>query len=186
MLIEEYIQVIEDLGRDMPDEQRYQQLLNSIQQSIPSDAIVILRLQGKSLEPIALRGLPLQTLGRRFPIQQHPRLERILNSRTPVRFESDSIIPDPYDGLIDTPDKLLHVHDCMGFSIYIEDKPWGLITLDALRPGQFDDVDADQQRLVFALTRAVVMAAQKLSVLQSEVERGHSYNRDARHPTVDR
>ena len=64
----------------------------------------------------------------------------MLASRNPVRFEHDSSLPDPYDGLLaEQPGNALPVHDCMGISLYLENKCWGVLTLDALQPGTFTD-----------------------------------------------
>ena len=35
----------------------------------------------------------------------------------------------------------LHVHDCMGCALQVEGKAWGVLTLDSLRPGSFNDTD---------------------------------------------
>ena len=55
-----------------------------------------------------------------------------------TRFEPNCGLPDPYDGLLD--DKLgqpLPVHDCVGITLRVQGTPWGILTLDALRPGTF-------------------------------------------------
>lgn len=173
MTIENYISVIEDLSRDLPAEIRYRRLLEAIRQSIPCDAIGLLRLHGNHLQPVAFNGLREETRGRRFLLSQHPRLEAILSSRQLVRFDADSDLPDPYDGLIHIPEGGLHVHDCMGVSIYIDDQPWGVITLDAIRAGQFDGIEPRQQELAVTLTRAVITAAERIEQLQLQLQHGH-------------
>ena len=173
MNITHYIDVIEDLTRKLSSQERYQRLLDAIRQSIPCDAIALLKLQGDFLLPLAFRGLKPETQGRRFAIGQHPRLDRILNHRQLVRFDSHADIPDPYDGLVDTPDGELRVHDCMGISIYIDEQPWGVITLDAMSADQFDTVDLQQQHAAITLTRAVITAAQRIEQLEQRLSHGH-------------
>lgn len=173
MTIEHYIDVIEDLAQQLPSQERYQRLLHAIRQAIPCDAIALLKLNHDNLEPLAFQGLSPETRGRRFKLGQHPRLDQILSSRHLVRFDSDSTLPDPYDGLIETPDHQLHVHDCMGISLYINQKPWGVITLDALRPGQFDNVDPQQQQAAIALTRSVITAVQRINLLEKQLSHGY-------------
>lgn len=173
MTIETYIDVIEDITRDISSTERYQRLLTAIQTAIPCDAIALLKISGAYLEPVVFKGLNPETQGRRFKLGQHPRLDRILSSRQVVRFDSHADIPDPYDGLVNTPDGELHVHDCMGISIYIDEQPWGVITLDAMRPGQFDDVAPAQQHAAITLTRAVITAAQRIALLERQVSHGH-------------
>ncbi|WP_439135554.1 nitric oxide reductase transcriptional regulator NorR [Pseudomaricurvus sp.] len=173
MTTKHYLGVIEDLAIQLPSQERYQRLLHAIRQAIPCDAIALLKLNRDSLEPLAFQGLSPETLGRRFKIGQHPRLDQILSSHHLVRFDTDSSLPDPYDGLIDTPDHELHVHDCMGISIHINNQPWGVITLDALRPGQFDDVDPQQQQAAIALTRSVITAVERINLLEQQLSHGH-------------
>ena len=173
MNIIHYIDVIEDLSRELSSQQRYQRLLNAIRQAIPCDAIALLKLQGDYLKPLAFYGLKPETQGRRFALGQHPRLDCILANQQLVRFDSHTDMPDPYDGLVDTPDGELHVHDCMGISIYIHEKPWGVITLDAMRAGQFDDVDPEQQHTAITFTRAVITAAQRIAQLEQQLSHGH-------------
>ncbi len=173
MAITPYIDVIEDLSRDLDTGTRYQRLLAAIRQSIPCDAIALLKLEGRQLVPLAFHGLDPATAGRRFVVEQHPRLYQILSNHQAVRFSSDSELPDPYDGLVQSPDHQLHVHDCMGLSIYIDQRPWGVITLDALTPGQFEAIAPDDMQTAISLTRAVITANQRIEELQQQVDHGH-------------
>lgn len=172
MLIKHYIDVIEDLSRELPAEKRFSRLLDAIRAAIPCDAIVLLKLNGDQLVPLTFQGLAPATSGRRFILDQHPRLYQILSSHQAVRFDSNSQLPDPYDGLVQSPDHQLHVHDCMGISIYINQKPWGVITLDALTPGQFDHVEPAQMQAAISLTRAVITANERIYQLQQQVAHG--------------
>ena len=112
-------------------------------------------------------------MGRRFVVEEHPRLARLLHSREPVRFAADSDLADPYDGLVETEDHLLHVHDCMGASLYIDDQPWGVLTLDSLNPGSFDAIDPIELRTFISLTNATVKAAERIDGLQERVNKQH-------------
>lgn len=173
MPFEHYIDVVEDLSRDLPVQVRYRRLLEAIHYTIPYDAIALLQLLGDELHPVAFIGLREETSGRRFLVEHHPRLAAILQSRELVRFDASCDLPDPYDGLLNTPDHELFIHDCMGVSIYFADQPWGVITFDGLQAGQFDEVDAKQQALAITLTRAVVTAAERINQLQNQLNLGH-------------
>ena len=170
--------IVADLSRDLPSEQRYQRLLSAMQSSFPCDAAALLRLEGNYLTPLAVDGLSDDTMGRRFEVEDNPRLARLLHSREPVRFEANSDLADPYDGLVETEDHLLHVHDCMGSSLYVDDKPWGVLTLDAMKPGTFDSIDPIELRTFISLTEATVKAAERIHELEARVNRGVMITRE--------
>ncbi|MEH6470065.1 MAG: nitric oxide reductase transcriptional regulator NorR [Halopseudomonas sp.] len=163
--------IVTDLSRDLPAEQRYRNLLEALLKLYPCDAAALLKLEGKQLRPLAFEGLSLDTLGRRFEVTEHPRLAKLLHSREPIRFEASSPLPDPYDGLVANQDMQLHVHDCMGASLYIDDLPWGVLTLDAIDPGTFDPIDPVELRTFISLTEATVKAADRMDALAAKAER---------------
>jgi len=165
--------IVADLSRDLPAEQRYQRLLETMLRIFPCDAAALLKLEGNNLHPLAIDGLSDDTMGRRFVVTEHPRLATLLHAREPVRFAADSDLPDPYDGLVETHDQQLHVHDCMGVSLYIDEQPWGALTLDALQPGTFDDIDPLELRTFISLTEATVKAAERMDQLAARAEREH-------------
>lgn len=165
------ISIVADLSRDLPAEQRYRRLLAALQQSFPCDAAALLQLEGDYLRPLAVDGLSIDTMGRRFRVDEHPRLDCLVHARVPVRFASDSPLPDPYDGLMEAEDPHLHVHDCMGASLYIDEQPWGVLTLDALNPATFDQIDNTELRTFIGLAEATVKAAARMDALTAHAER---------------
>lgn len=164
-------EIVADLSRTMPREERFQRLLEAFRRSFPCDAIALLERENGQLVPRAVRGLSPDTLGRRFTIEDHPRLARILHSRKPVRFAADSDLPDPYDGLVDAEHDSLYIHDCMGAALYVEDRPWGVITLDALSPDTFEAIDPGTFEAFLAVAAATVQAAEWISRLEARIER---------------
>jgi len=164
-----FIDIVEDLNRQLTPQQRYQRLIEAISRAIPCDAIALLRLQGDVLIPLAVNGLSEQAMARRFEIALHPRLRRILQSPQPVRFEADSELPDPYDGLVANSQQL-HVHDCMGSCIRIGGEPWGVLTLDAMQAGAFDVLSPTEIRACMAAVAAAINASQHIAQLQAEAE----------------
>ncbi|MBA4501179.1 nitric oxide reductase transcriptional regulator NorR [Marinobacterium marinum] len=171
------ISVVSDLSRPIPAGERYQRLLESIQRHFPCDAVALLRLRDSTLHPLAACGLSDDTLGRAFRVDDHPRLARILLSREPVRFAADSDLPDPYDGLIASLDTALHVHDCMGIALYIDDQPWGVLTLDALVPKAFDQIDPVELRAFIRLAEASIKVAVLIQSLELRVNKEHEVAR---------
>ena len=131
-LLTTLLPLVADLSRELPEGERYRRLLQAMRALLPCDAAALLRLDGESLVPLAVDGLSADTLGRRFKVSEHPRFAVLLSSPGPTRFDSDSELPDPYDGLVDGVHGHLEVHDCMGCPLFVDDLPWGLLTLDAL------------------------------------------------------
>jgi len=168
--------IVMDLTEAMPRERRYERLLDAFRASFPCDAIALLELDGGVLVPRAVQGFSRDTLGRRFVVTEHPRLAQLLHSRSPVRFPADSALPDPYDGLVENAHGHLYVHDCMGVALYVEGKPWGVLTLDALTPGQFDAIDGDVFDAFAAVAAATVRAAEWIQSLEQQLERHHRVN----------
>lgn len=171
------ISVVSDLTRQMTPETRFQRLLDSMHQLFPCDAVALLQLRGSVLHPLTACGLSEDTLGRTFLVDEHPRFARILLSRELVRFEADSELPDPYDGLVDAPNITLHVHDCMGVALYIDDQPWGVLTLDALTPGVFDSIDPLELRAFIRLAEASIRVTALIQSLEVQVKKEHEVAR---------
>lgn len=167
------ISIVEDLNRLLEPQQRYQRLVENIQQAIPCDAIVLLKLNAGALQPVAAIGLKDEAMARRFSLDHHPRLQRIVQASSLVRFDADSNLADPYDGLIDGEDLQLLVHDCMGCPITVDGKPWGVLTLDAMQPGSFDPYDPIEIRAYMAAVAAVIKTSQTIEILAAKVEHHH-------------
>tara|TARA_R110002167_G_scaffold56285_7_gene159842 strand:+ start:2377 stop:3918 length:1542 start_codon:yes stop_codon:yes gene_type:complete len=173
MDISPFIDIIEDLNRELSAQQRYQRLVAAIQRAIPCDAIVLLKLQENILFPVAVLGLKNEAMARHFNVEHHPRFGRILQTSGLVRFDSGSDLPDPYDGLVDNDSGHLHVHDCMGSVIYIDDKPWGVLTLDSMFAGSFDALNPMETRAYFAAVAAVIKTSDHIEALETRAE--HNY-----------
>lgn len=161
-----------DLTASLPSQARYERLIAAVRQVVPCDATALLRLDGDALVPVATEGLLPEALGRRFAPAEHPRLQAIVRSRSPVRFAADDPMPDPWDGLLaGSPDHAAHVHSCMGCSLYLEDELVGALTVDALRPGAFDAVDDGELAAFGALAAAAMHTAGLIDALERLAER---------------
>lgn len=165
-MIDALLDIAVDLTKDLSAQDRYQRLLGAVRRVLPCDASALLKYENDKLIPVAVDGLAIDTLGRRFDPSQHPRFQRILSSPHPVRFPADSDLPDPYDGLVLGHEGKLEVHACMGCSLYIDDQLLGILTLDGLTPGMFDSVD-DQTMSTFS---ALAAAAMRTAILIEGLE----------------
>lgn len=172
-LLTALLPLVSDLSRDLPDQERYRRLLQAMRSLLPCDAAALLRLDGQWLVPLAVDGLSPDTVGRRFKVSEHPRFQILLSSPSPTRFASDSELPDPYDGLVNTPDVDLEVHDCMGCPLMVDERPWGLVTLDALTPGQFQSLELDALQAFASLAAATVTVAERIERLALRAENEH-------------
>ncbi len=180
------VPLVADLPQDIPEHDRFSRLLQAIRQIFPCDATSLMRLDGDHLVPLAIDGLSSDTLGRRFRLDQHPRLAQLLTAQGPHRFVSDSHLPDPFDGLVEGLQGHLEVHDCMGFALQVEGRPWGLLTLDALRPGSFSDEHLEILEAFGSLAAATVGATLRIRRLEQRAETEHQqverYRRAAGQP----
>ncbi|MBG5755720.1 nitric oxide reductase transcriptional regulator NorR [Pseudomonas aeruginosa] len=169
-LLATLIPLVADLSRDLPEDERYRRLLHALRDLLPCDATALLRLDGEQLIPLAVDGLSPDTLGRRFRVGEHPRLAALLERRGPTRFPADCGLPDPYDGLVEGLHGHLEIHDCLGCPLYLDDQPWGLLTLDTLDPSRFASADLDTLEAFASLAAATVKASERMRDLTRRAE----------------
>ncbi|MDM0065471.1 nitric oxide reductase transcriptional regulator NorR [Variovorax sp. J31P207] len=168
-LLEAVAPLVADLGSGLPAEELYRRLLQSLRLLLPCDAAALLRLEDGSLRPLAVDGLSRDTLGRRFRIAEHPRFAALVGAAGPLRFPSDSALPDPYDGLVEGLHGDLPVHDCAGCPIQLNQRIWGLLTLDALQPDRFSRGDLAALQLFANLAAGIVTVAGRIEQLENRV-----------------
>jgi anaerobic nitric oxide reductase transcription regulator len=161
-----------DLTVALSAKDRYQRLLKALERVIPYDAAALLRLEGDMLVPIAARGLSLDAMGRHYARADHPRLDIICNSKEPVRFPSDTELPDPFDGLlaIDA-NALRQIHACLGCPLYLDKKLVGALTADALDPHAFNHLEQRFLMTVGALAGAQMQTTELIEALELSAER---------------
>jgi len=165
--------LVADLARELPAPERYRRLLQGLRALLPCDAAALLRLEGAHLVPEAIDGLSSDTLGRRFEVEAHPRLQALLAATGPLRFPADSPLPDPYDGLVEGVQGHLPVHDCVGCVLRVDERPWGLLTLDALVPERFSQLDLEALQGFAELAAATVSTAARMAGLARRAEEAH-------------
>ncbi len=137
------LDAVRDLSSIPVEQERYEHLLQHIRKIIPYDSAAFLRLDPDGiLSPVAVVGLVPEIMGRRFDPREHPRLQKILEARGAVKFQQDSSMPDPFDGLMscDTSAEL-RVHACIGCALRVQDETLGLLVADALAKDAFDGID---------------------------------------------
>lgn len=180
------VNLLVDLPQELPESVRFQRLLRALRDVFACDATAILNLEGDTLVPLAVSGLSRDTLGRRFQLDQHPRLAALVAAPGPHLFPSQSPLPDPFDGLVLGMTEQLEVHDCMGYSLRVGGQPWGAITLDSLRPNHFNENHLTMLEVFGSLASATVGAVVRIRRLEQLAETEHhhaeSYRRAAGEP----
>lgn len=157
-----------DLASAVTLEDRFERLIRAVRATIDSDAVVLLIRQGEILQPLAQQGLVDDVMGRRFVITEHPRFQSICDSYHPVRFPTGSPLPDPYDGMVEGHDDGLPVHACMGIPLYVQGKLLGVVTLDSMTPGVFDDIDSRALDIVATMAAMSLNTAMLLDRLEQK------------------
>ncbi len=145
--------------------------LEALQASTGADACALLQIRGQELVPLAIHGLDPDTLGRRFVLAEHPRLQAIVSAPDVLRFPADSPLPDPFDGLIPAHSGDLHVHDCVGTVLPGTERPLGVVAIDALRRGTFDSQAIESLRTMASLAGICLEIIERQARLQDAVER---------------
>ena len=157
-----------DLTTSVSGQDRFERLLAVIRNIFNCDASALLAFQDQQFAPLAINGLYDEVLGRRFNIQEHPRLEAIARAGDVVRFPSDSKLPDPYDGLIPNHDGELNVHSCLGLPLLANDHLIGALTVDSFNPNQFEQFTDNELRIISALAAASLHTSLLMEKLENQ------------------
>lgn len=156
-----------DLQTGLTRRDHFTLLVSSLRQLLNCDATALLRFEAQQFRPLAIDGLTQDVLGRRFALDQHPRLEAIARAGHVVRFPEDSNLPDPYDGLIPGHDKL-KVHACIGLPLFADQNLIGALTFDSLNPRQFDQFNDEELQLISVLAAAALNNALLVETLEKQ------------------
>ncbi|MCG3760644.1 nitric oxide reductase transcriptional regulator NorR [Vibrio cincinnatiensis] len=174
-----WVQVALDITSGISHQDRFDRLLSTIRHTLRCDASALLLFRDQQFVPLAINGLSVDVLGRRFNIEQHPRLEAIARAGDIVRFPSDSDLPDPYDGLIPNYKEELKVHSCIGLPLLLDERLLGAVTIDAFDSTQFDNFKDDDLRIISALAASSLNTA----LLMDQLERTAGVNVNQARPS---
>jgi anaerobic nitric oxide reductase transcription regulator len=156
-------QVALELAQSTLHEHSFEKLLATVERVIPSDASALLELQGDFLKPLAIKGLMPDSLGRRFKITEHPRLEAICSASQALQFAHDCPLPDPYDGLLLAKTGDIPVHACLGLPLYDKNTLLGVLTFDSLNANAFSTISIDTLNTLQTLCSAHFKTALQLA-----------------------
>ncbi|WP_372880936.1 nitric oxide reductase transcriptional regulator NorR [Psychromonas sp.] len=159
-----------DLTLGVSSQERFQRLLITIRKLFKCDASALLAFTEQQFSPLAIDGLAEEVLGRRFSIEDHPRLEAIARAGDIVRFPADSHLADPYDGLIPNHEGELQVHSCIGLPLLANDRLIGALTIDAFDPTAFDSFSNKELRIINALAAASLYTSLLIQKIENQVD----------------
>lgn len=166
------VAISNDLTSALSARDRYQHLLDSLKRAIPYDAATLMQINGDQLKPVAISGLSTDALGRRYQLNEHPRLSIICKSKEPVRFPVETDLPDPFDGLlIKGCDPLTKIHSCLGYPLYADEQLIGVLTMDALNQNAFDQIDPNFLNAVGAIAGAQMQTTRLIEALEVSANR---------------
>jgi len=166
---DELTQLALDLTLGVSSRDRFRRLLSTIRKLFNCDASALLVFKEQQFSPLAIDGLAEEVLGRRFSIEDHPRLEAIARAGDIVRFPADSQLADPYDGLIPNHEGELQVHSCIGFPLLANDRLIGALTIDAFDPAAFDVFTDNELRIINALAAASLYTSLLIQKLENQI-----------------
>ncbi|HAZ13037.1 MAG: nitric oxide reductase transcription regulator [Bdellovibrionales bacterium GWA2_49_15] len=177
--IKTLVEIALDLNLSLSSKDRYHRLLRTIRKIIPCDASSLLVKKGDSFVPLASHGLRSDALSGAYNLRDHPRLNIIASAQRPVRFPSDSELPDPFDGLIEAAaPSSTKVHACLGCPLIVEGELIGALTADALRPGAFDHLSDEFLIGVTALAGATLRTSAIIDRLETVAQHQRSLTKD--------
>lgn len=168
-----------DLTTSLTGEDRQARFVRAVQRALPADAVALLRLEAGVLVPAAVHGFRADMVGRRFRVDEHPRLAAICASEAPTLFPLDCDLSDPFDGFLAAdPHALAAIHACLGCPLRVAGRLVGVLTADALAPGAFDGFEARYLELLAALAGAALRVSDLLETLERESEQRGLVARD--------
>ncbi len=170
LLARELADLALSLTEGLSGENRFENMVQSLRQLLSCDAASLLMYQGAQFIPLAISGLSPDVMGRRFDIDEHPRLQAIARAGDVVRFPDESDLPDPFDGLIPNHAGRLHVHACIGLPLVAGERLIGALTIDAFDPSLSERFSDDALRTISSLVAASLQNALLLERLE---QRGH-------------
>jgi anaerobic nitric oxide reductase transcription regulator len=171
-MLDVLLDVARDLTASLPAHDRYQRLVAAVRRVVPCDAATLMRGDPQGLQVLAAEGLSTEILGRRYQPEEQPRLAAILAARDAVHFPADDARRDPFDGYIEATDNGdPGVHSCMGCALWVDGELVGALTVDALRPGVFNDHHERALEAFAALAAAAMRTAGLIDALEDLAER---------------
>ena len=135
--------------------------LKSLNEFIPFDSAAVLMKNKGNLNVLASMGLKAEARVKKYPIAENPRFKMIIKSANPIVFPPDSTLADPFDHLLEITDfdSQGQVHSCLGCPLTVHNEVIGCLSLDALKPGVYNDLSNEILKVLGALDRTTIRNA---------------------------
>ncbi|MCP5464650.1 MAG: nitric oxide reductase transcriptional regulator NorR [Deltaproteobacteria bacterium] len=167
-----------NLTSAMQSNDRYQVLLKHVLELIPCDAACLLEKRDGNYSVLAYKGLVPSIENQIFCLKDHPRLEAIVTSKKPTVFPHNSDLPDPFDNLIDNKNiQHLDVHSCLGCPLIVNNEVVGILTVDSLKPHQFDDLRIETLQFIGAMAGATLQTAKLIEETEQKAKDSLEFSR---------
>jgi transcriptional regulator with GAF, ATPase, and Fis domain len=158
-------------------ERTFRHALAALHKVVPYDLAALYELEGRTLVLRVAEGrLASRVKKHELALARFPSIERALTVREPHVFEShdhEGDEGDPYDGVLDLPPG----HSCMVVPLYSADRPLGLITLDALACGHYDESTVALCHVYAQVVSMAMMFAKSSAELEEARSRLEEQNR---------
>lgn len=163
------LQLAMDLSKEGPPAERFNRLWARLRKIIDFDASAVLMMEGEELRIVSSTGLGPEAKARSYRLSENPRFKVMVETKMPVIFPAESTLPDPFDGLLEGDEKILHpVHSCLGCPLIVDNLVVGCLTLDALRLHAFDSLSQEFLETLGALAGAGLRTALLVQRLERE------------------
>jgi len=126
-------------------------ILDQLAQVVPYDSGAIHILEPDATRVIAVRDLPPEEIGRRYPLDQYPYNRRLARGEGPIVIED---VRENGEGWM-VVEGLEHVRANIGVSLWVRDGVIGALTIDSHQPGAYTEADA---RVVEAFAQQAAIA----------------------------
>ncbi|NLB64385.1 MAG: nitric oxide reductase transcriptional regulator NorR [Fibrobacter sp.] len=154
--------------------------LKSLNEFIPFDSAAVLMKNKGNLNVLASMGLKAEARVKKYPIAENPRFKMIIKSANPIVFPPDSTLADPFDHLLEITDfdSQGQVHSCLGCPLTVHNEVIGCLSLDALKPGVFNDLSHEFLKVIGALVGTTLRNALIIQQMERDNHRAMEWARE--------
>jgi signal transduction histidine kinase/nitrate/nitrite-specific signal transduction histidine kinase len=134
-------------------------ILDQLGRVVPYDSGTIQILEPGATRVIAVRSLPAEEIGCRYPLDEHPYNHRLAQGEGPIVIED---VREGSEGWVIV-ERLKHVRANIGVSLQVGEQVIGILTIDSRQPAAYGEADA---RLAQIFAQQAAIAIRNASLYQ--------------------